>query len=115
VDWKTMLPEEKSFFTRLLAKLSAPGTTEPIGNRFDPKILPPSDAPVEVPAPPTALPAIGNQFDPKERPLSEPPSEPPSNPSSEPKPLPPIPESIQNAFEPKPAPPLPPIDPLKPK
>ena len=87
VNWKIMLPEEKAFFTHLLAKLSAPGTTEPIGNRFDPKILPPTTDPVAAPAPPAILPAIGNQFDPKERP----PSALPSDSSSEPKPLPPLP------------------------
>ena len=90
VDWKAMLPEEKAFFTRLLAKLSAPGTTEAIGSRFDPKILPPSSDPLEAPAPSAILPAIGNQFDPKERP----PSDLPPPPLPGPKPLPPLPAIV---------------------
>jgi hypothetical protein len=90
VDWKRMLREEKEFFTKLLAQLSAPGTTEPIGNRFDPKILPPTDETFETPEIPELLPPLEGEFG--------------SNP--DPGMLPPIPDSIRSQFEPKTPPPV---------
>lgn len=90
VDWKQMLREEREFFTRLLAKLSAPGTTEPIGTRFDPKILPPSDAPVEDPPEVKELPPLTDDFGKK----------------ADPKELPSIPEAIDAEFKPKLLPPV---------
>lgn len=89
VGWNRMLREEKQFFTRMLAELSAPGTTEPIGNRFDPKILPPTDETFEVPPAPEVLPPLEGEF----------------GKAREPEPLKPIPDSIRSQFEPKAPPP----------
>lgn len=90
VVWKRMLREEKEFFTNLLAKLSAPGTTEPIGNRFDPKILPPTDERFETPEIPELLPPLEGEFGSDPDPAS----------------LQPIPDSIRLQFEPKKTPPV---------
>jgi hypothetical protein len=90
VAWKRMLREEKEFFTKLLAKLSAPGTTEPIGNRFDPKILPPTDETFETPETPEFLPPLQGE----------------SGSTPDPGILPPIPDSIRSQFEPKTPPPV---------
>jgi hypothetical protein len=49
VAWDQMLREERSLFSALLAKSSDPGTTEPIGNRFDPMLLPAAANPLEPP------------------------------------------------------------------
>jgi hypothetical protein len=91
-DWNLMLPEERKFFTGLLERLSAPGSTEPIGSRFDPKILPPSDDPIETPKIPEILPAIDEKFGEKAGAST----------------LPPIPDAINEEFKSKPLPTLPP-------
>jgi hypothetical protein len=88
VDWKQMLREEKEFFTRLLAQMTASDSTEPIGSRFDPKILPPSDDPIEEAPAATELPPIPDDFGKK----------------ADPKFLPPIPDKIEAEFKPKPLP-----------
>lgn len=91
VGWSRMLREEKQFFTRMLTELSAPGTTEPIGNRFDPKILPPTDETFDLPPAPEILPPLEGEFG--------------KAGEAEPLKLKPIPDSIHQQFEPKAPPP----------
>lgn len=92
IDWNLMLREEREFFTGLLERLSAPGSSEPIGSRFDPKILPPSDEPIETPSIPEILPPIDENFGKKAESAT----------------LPPITDAINEEFKPKPLPTLPP-------
>jgi hypothetical protein len=100
IDWNLALREEKEFFTRLLERISTPEPTEPIGDRFDPKVLPPSDEPIETPSVPDVLPPIDENFGKK----------------ADPGFLPPISDAIQEEFKPKPLPSLPPAkDEVKPE